>query len=380
MRLGIPPLILYCCFLSFFIECLFPVVVGAIPPEEVLVVANKRVAASVSLARFYMEKRNIPPENLLVLTTVSREEIDRREYERWIKKPVAEKLNRLNSEKRKKGELKISTIVTVYGVPLKIRDSFLDKGGNGKSALATTRAAVDSELALSMLDDYPLSGWIANPYFLPNIGKDGLFSKNSVLLVSRLDAPSKEIVRRMIDDGLSVEKGRLKGVGYFDARGLAQNKNSARIQGGYERYDFSLLRAAEMVEQKMPVVVDNSSTLFPQKSCPSAALYCGWYSYGRYIDSFGWKRGAIGYHIASAECASLHQRGVRYWCPQMLANGAAATVGPVYEPYVEGFPLPEIFFAMLIQGMSLGEAYLVSLPFISWQMVLLGDPLYQPFL
>ncbi len=376
MRLRTRALILLCCFLSLVGEYCFPVIVGAIPPGEVLVVANKRVTGSVSLARYYMEKRNIPQENLLVLTAANREEIDRREYERWIKKPVAEKLKNLNRKREKRGELKISTIVTVYGVPLKIGADPLEGGGKGKPALTTTRAAVDSELALSMLEDYPLSSWIANPYFLPNIGREGLFSKNSVLLVSRLDAPTQQIVRQMIDDGLSAEKGRLKGIGYFDARGLGRNGKS----GGYERYDFSLLRAAEKVEQKMPVVVDNNSALFPLESCPSAALYCGWYSYGRYIDSFGWKRGAIGYHIASAECASLHQRGVRYWCPQMLANGAAATLGPVYEPYVEGFPLPEIFFAMLMQGMSLGEAYLVSLPFISWQMVLLGDPLYQPFL
>ncbi len=29
--------------------------------------------------------------------------------------------------------------------------------------------------------------------------------------------------------------------------------------------------------------------------------------------------------------------------------------------------------------MNLGESYLISIPYLSWQMVLLGDPLYQPF-
>jgi hypothetical protein len=65
----------------------------------------------------------------------------------------------------------------------------------------------------------------------------------------------------------------------------------------------------------------------------------------------------------------------------MLKHGAAATIGPVYEPYVQAFPLPELFFAALTEGyMNLGESYLVSLPYISWQMVLVGDPLYRPFL
>jgi hypothetical protein len=52
----------------------------------------------------------------------------------------------------------------------------------------------------------------------------------------------------------------------------------------------------------------------------------------------------------------------------------------VHEPYVQGFPVPHVFFSFLIDGyMSLGESYLVSLPYLSWQMVLVGDPLYQPF-
>ncbi len=354
---------------------------AAISADEVLVIANKRVAGSVSLARYYMRKRGIPQQNLLVLVTSAKESVDRDEYNRWIRKPVARKIARLNRKKRKRGELNISTIVTIYGVPLKIAESVPFKEGE-KPGLGRTRAAVDSELALVLAGEYPLAGWMPNPYFLPRQGEKNRFTKNSVLLVSRLDAPDAQIVRRMIDDSLAAERRGLRGIGYFDARGMVQQGDRERQDGpagGYKRYDLSLLRAAEKVEEKMEMVLDNTPALFAEKSCPDTALYCGWYSYGRYIPSFTWQRGAIGYHIASAECASLHRQGVSYWCPQLLVHGAAATIGPVYEPYVEGFPLPEIFFAMLMQGMSVGEAYLASLPFVSWQMVLLADPLYQPF-
>jgi uncharacterized protein (TIGR03790 family) len=64
----------------------------------------------------------------------------------------------------------------------------------------------------------------------------------------------------------------------------------------------------------------------------------------------------------------------------MLEEGVAATIGPVYEPYVQAFPLPDLFFSKLTEGyLTLGEVYLISLPFLSWQMVLVGDPLYLPF-
>jgi hypothetical protein len=64
----------------------------------------------------------------------------------------------------------------------------------------------------------------------------------------------------------------------------------------------------------------------------------------------------------------------------MLEDGVAATVGPVSEPYLTAFPLPEIFFSLLIDGSySVAEAYFLSLPYLSWQMVLVGDPVYRPF-
>lgn len=77
----------------------------------------------------------------------------------------------------------------------------------------------------------------------------------------------------------------------------------------------------------------------------------------------------------------MRKENTKVWCPNMLRDGVAATIGPVYEPYVSGFPLPEIFFDALTEGyMNLGESYLISLPYISWQMILVGDPLYRPFL
>ena len=64
----------------------------------------------------------------------------------------------------------------------------------------------------------------------------------------------------------------------------------------------------------------------------------------------------------------------------MLEEGAAAVLGPVNEPYVQAFPVPELFFRFLLDGYwTLSESYALSEPFLSWQMILIGDPLYRPF-
>jgi len=130
----------------------------------------------------------------------------------------------------------------------------------------------------------------------------------------------------------------------------------------------------------MPVIKNDAPELFAAGQCPEAALYCGWYSLGKYVDAFTWQRGAIGYHIASAECRTLKYKASRGWCKMMLEKGVAATAGPVGEPYVQAFPVPEMFFDFLATGkMTLVECYFASTPFISWKMVLIGDPLYTPF-
>jgi hypothetical protein len=64
----------------------------------------------------------------------------------------------------------------------------------------------------------------------------------------------------------------------------------------------------------------------------------------------------------------------------MIEKGVVATLGPVGEPYVEAFPPPEVFFGLLIEGkLTLVECFAASNPFLSWKMVLIGDPPYRSF-
>jgi hypothetical protein len=61
-------------------------------------------------------------------------------------------------------------------------------------------------------------------------------------------------------------------------------------------------------------------------------------------------------------------------------DGVAATIGPVAEPYTVAFPKPAEFFGFLVTGKyTLVEAYSRSIFLTSWMMVLVGDPLYNPF-
>jgi uncharacterized protein (TIGR03790 family) len=245
-----------------------------------------------------------------------------------------------------------------------------------------TAAAFDSELMLLWWDDYPLYRWEPNllswrvqslPSLRQSVPADQWQRK--MLMVSRLDGPTPAVVRRMIDDSIAAERTGLKGTFYIDARGIAKDNS-------YGSYDENLRELAAMMKThtSWPTVLDDRPALFGPGQCPGTALYCGWYSLRKYVPAFTFVRGAVGYHIASAEAVSIRTRGEQGWCKRMLDDGIAATLGPVEEPYLHAFPLPKDFFGLLLTGrFTLAECYAFSNNFGSWMLMLLGDPLYRPF-
>ena len=98
------------------------------------------------------------------------------------------------------------------------------------------------------------------------------------------------------------------------------------------------------------------------------------------MPAFQWQKGAVGYHVASYEARTLKQPASQVWCKRMLEEGVAATLGPVTEPFLHSFPLPDQFFPILMSGkLTLLEVYFATVPQVSWMQILIGDPLYRPF-
>jgi len=157
---------------------------------------------------------------------------------------------------------------------------------------------------------------------------------------------------------------------YIDAGGLHRNYDA------YLRNLYNFVRT----NTTFKVVLDEKKTVFPRASCPQAALYVGWYSLKKYVPAFMWTPGAVGYHIASYEAMNLRDANSPQWCPQMIRNGVAATIGSVYEPYLGAFPRPDEFFPLLLTGKyTIAECYWRTIPMTSWRMTLIADPLYNPF-
>lgn len=408
-RKGIPAIFFLAAMFWAHAPCL------ALDPGEMLLLVNDRVTAGVELAHRYANQRGIPENRIVALSLPEGETCTRKDYETIVVPAVRKAIADAGNPSP------IHCLLTFYGLPLKVdapeitpeeREKIYEFRRRKQALLAglkpmnedhpehrrtkrklerldrriafmektDERAAFDSELALVLRKSYRLSGWVPNPRSISSLGGRRSITPEEVLMTCRLDGPSPDIVDRIISDSIRVEKEGLTGIAYFDARW--PRKTGTEELTGYALYDDAIHRAADVVRRSeaMPAVLNTVEKLFQPGECPNAALYCGWYSLSKYIDAFAWRPGAVGYHIASGECATLKRIGSRAWCKMMLENGAAAVVGPVHEPYVTAFPLPDMFFSLLLQGrLTLVECYFLTLPYLSWQMVLVGDPMYRPF-
>ncbi|MDJ0623495.1 MAG: TIGR03790 family protein [Desulfocapsaceae bacterium] len=400
----------YLITLIFLLVTLKPVSADALEPNEIMVLANGKVAKSIELARYYMKRRAIPEENLLILKTTDSESFARDDYLKDVAGPIKEFLH-LHANRH------LRCIVILYGLPLKISSS--GKTEEEEKGIATLRleekalesklakaaeidqkavedqlkkvktkiqslqllsdraASLDSELALVKKGEYEIGLWLLNPLFAGFQDRQTAIDKAEVMLTARLDGPDEQTVRRVIDDSITAEIKGLQGIAYFDARWQADKDASG---SNYVQYDQAIHRAYTWLKDKadIDVQIEATEALYQQGDCPSAALYSGWYSLANYIDAFDWQPGSVGYHIASAECQTLKKPGSKVWCKKMLEDGITATIGPVGEPYLQAFPPPDLFFGKLLEERHcLVEAYFQSLPFLSWKMILVGDPLYR---
>ena len=86
----------------------------ALRPQEILVVANANAPGSVALGKYYCLARNILEDRLIVLRTTAGAIVGRKEYDRNIRRPIREYLEK----NRLRGRIKC--LALVWGVPVRV--------------------------------------------------------------------------------------------------------------------------------------------------------------------------------------------------------------------------------------------------------------------
>lgn len=348
---------------------------------NVLLVENELSADSQQIVTRYAAARAIPAENVLRLKTQVTDDIERRLFDAEIERPIAEWMTRNNAQDR------ILYIVLTKGIPLRVR---------GTGGVTGTVASVDSELTLLYRKLLGLSvapaGRIDNPYFAGTREQAEPFSHRAhdMYLVTRLDGYTVADVMGLIDRGLRPSRA---GAIVLDQKAtlLGNQQGDAWLAETAKR-----LSAAGFADR---VNVESTTAV-----ASGVKQVLGYYSWGsndpankRRRFDFGFAPGALAATFVSTDARTLREPPAEWtigtWpdprthfagSPQSLVGdlireGATGAAGHVAEPYLDGTARPQILFPQYVAGANLAEAFYRAIPFLSWQNIVIGDPLCAPF-
>jgi len=349
---------------------------------NVAVVINDASRASEQIGLYYAHKREIPDANVIRIRTSTDETIDRAAYAATIEQPIATALSRHGLQDR------VLYLVLTKGVPLKIAGT---TGNNG------TAASVDSELTLlyrRMIGrTVPPHGRIDNPYYLGDkaVSDAKPFSHrdHDIYLVTRLDAFTIAEVLTLVDRGMNPSSAgqfvldqradgklrvgddwladaarRLTNLGHGDRVTLDTAPSAIRgVEGVIGYYSWGSNDRSNMGRefkiQFLPgalaallVGTDGRTFALPPES---------WSPSADFNDRNKWFAGSPQSLIAD-----------------VIRQGATGVAANVAEPLLASTLRPQILFPAYLSGFNLVESFYMALPHLSWQSVIVGDPLCRP--
>ncbi len=361
--------------LLLLVFCLLLLPAQALVPSQVVVVYNADSVLSTKSAQRYALLRRIPHDQVVALSDLKGESISRIDFEQKVRLPLLQVARQRGwrwPAGYSGGRKRILAMVLMPDLPLKIQAAPRAKGAPAPAAMQEDHAAVDSELML-LGANHATAGALANPCYNKSIslGRD----LPPVLAVCRIDGPDAACINRMVEDPVEVEKQGLWGWTVVDQGGPYKEGDTwmeaiarqAKASGQALFYETSKATLAEA----FPLMTETS-------------VYFGWYTNpanGPFrpaaAGGFRFAPGAVAVHLHSYSASSV--KDATRWVGALLHRGAAVTAGNVHEPYLSTSLHFDIFYDRLMKGHCVAEAALMATPAISWQCIVLGDPLYRPF-
>ena len=188
-------------------------------------------------------------------------------------------------------------------------------------------ASLDSEIALLFWGEYRRIGVVPN-FLNPAFDGSPLRNAYRTLKVSRIDGPTKEVAKQLIERTKAAEAiTDLQGNVYLDLRGIQSGDPMLVQTETWLRAVGEQLKAVDGLKVEM----ESSAKLFQPGQCPDALIYMGWYSLGKYIDACTFKPGSIAYHLVPGDALRLRDAEQQGWCRNLLEAGATRVIGSVGE-------------------------------------------------
>lgn len=370
--------------------------------NEVVVLYNANLPESRGVAEYYAERRGVPARHLIGLKIPDTEtnQIERAAFVKRMVQPLIRELedrglmhfqthkvpassNVVEHTAYTVDSARVRYLVMCYGLPYFVLpdysiDGIRDEGAPVGTPPALLKNCASTDAELVVLPSYgmvPIAGALPNgAYGETNASR--LHPTNGLWMVTRLDGPSPQIAKSLVDKAREAERDGLNGRAYFDLRGLKG--------GEYLMGDEWIGHGADLAARiGYETVVDReAATLGVGFPLSEVAIYAGWYATkvdGPFtLPTVEFMPGAIAYHLYSFS-ANAPRDPIKCWVGALLAKGATVTMGCVDEPFLGMTPNIGLFLERLaLQKFTVGEASIACQTVLSWQTIVFGDPLYRP--
>ena len=206
--------------------------------------------------------------------------------------------------------------------------------------------------------------------------------------MTRLDGYTFDDIRGLIDRGMAPSR---EGKIILDGKGSSQDKGEIWLQAAAESLKTAGYGDRVMLDMSPRVLTGIDGVLG----------YCSWGSNdpANKLRRLNLKfvPGALAAMFVSSDARTFAEPPAEWtigtWdnktshfagSPQSLAGdlireGVTGVAGHVAEPYLEATIRPDYLFPAYLAGFNLAESFYQAMPFLSWQTVVVGDPLCAPF-
>ncbi|HOV98324.1 MAG TPA: TIGR03790 family protein [Bacteroidota bacterium] len=330
--------------------------------RDVAVIINQNSEISEQIGTYFAEHRGIPENNIIRIATSTNEEIDSITFENLRQQVEAILISRNLKDS-------INYLVTTKGMPLKV--SHTNSSAN---------ASVESELMLILGQYATMIGTVGrsiSPYYKKS--DDFSRAKYGIYLVTRLDGYSAEDILRYVEATANIPATIPSNAQFVFDQDPTWNSSILYL-------NTNMQKAALQLQSRQCSTVLDTTTQF-LTNITNVLGYVSWGSNDRNqslyttnaIPHFTWLPGAIAetYVSTSGRTFNYPPTYGQSLVADLIAEGASAVKGYVYEPYSSAMTDVSILFQMYGDGYTVAESFFASAPSISWMDVVIGDPKYR---
>jgi uncharacterized protein (TIGR03790 family) len=339
---------------------------NGITKSNVIILYRQGNPDSLELAEYYADLHNLESFQI-VPVPCSGDEIlaNYTDFYTQIEHPVLTYLGLLEDEYTDEySDNQIKCIISGYGVP----GGYYDEDG--------LIIATGSRLSRIYFNQ---DTGVSNPIFnrvnyTPYSESDSIHA----LVTSRIDAPNLDLAKKIVDSAkIMFRQGGINGTFYFDKINVSTSSEEDDYTAELEAFENSVLSSLNMTTFKTQFWDEYTDVVIPRGEFDS--IIWSWHQntsgYTFFKDSN--KARFFLYNADEDGAFSVRDVSNKKWPVLALTSGYSNTAGSMSETSADSFLRPRIFFNSLLNGATVGEAFLFACPKLDWTVCLFGDPLIK---